>query len=153
MNQLPCASPPDAKESLLAKHAHGLLEESRRVIHRLPGGHRYEAAQYELLLESEPAVIVLGHACAYSASRRAKFPRRCLTCTSAPPFVATQRGSLQRANEGSVLREAAPNNEKYLGDLDIKYAVRASIISDENWLDQVQRMRCPCDVFLVLSFS
>ncbi|KAF8262180.1 hypothetical protein EI94DRAFT_1809183 [Lactarius quietus] len=62
---------PASKDSLLTKHAHGLLEEARQTLHRLPGGHHSEAAEYELLPKAERAIIAQGHACTYSTSRHA----------------------------------------------------------------------------------
>lgn len=53
---------PSAKEYLLAKHAHRLLEEARQTLRRLLGGHRSEAAEYELLPEAERAIVAQGHA-------------------------------------------------------------------------------------------
>jgi len=140
---------PDAKDSLLSKHAHALLQEGREILRRVPGGHRSEAAEYELLPESERAVVALGHACAYSAAKRAGVPQvllnlyECAAIRDDPVWFSENVGlnrEAQRAKEGAVLREAAPDIEKHLESLDVKYAVRASIISDSNWLAQVQRM-------------
>jgi acyl-CoA oxidase len=94
-------------------------------------------------------VVALGHACAYSAANRAKVPQalldlyECAAIRDDPAWFSENAGlnrEAQRAKEGAVLREAAPNIEKYLEDLDVKYAVRASIISEANWLGQVQHM-------------
>ena len=140
---------PDAKESLLAKHAHALLDGSRQILQRIPGGHRSEAAKYELLPESERAVIALGHACAYSAAKKAGVPQvlldvyECAAIRDDPAWFSENVGlsrEMQRAREGAALRAAAPDIEKHLEELNVKYAVRASIISDADWLAQVQRM-------------
>ncbi|KAI0263647.1 acyl-CoA oxidase [Gloeopeniophorella convolvens] len=140
---------PDAKDSLLAKHAHGLLEEGRQTLRRIPGGHRSEAAEYELLPESERAILALGHASAYAAARRAGVPQvlldiyECAAIRDDPAWFSENAGlsrEAQRAKEGAALREASPDIEKHLEDLNVGYAVRASIVSDEAWLAQVQRM-------------
>lgn len=140
---------PDAKESLLAKHAHALLDEGRQILQRIPGGHRSEAAKYELLPESERAVIALGHACAYSAAKKAGVPQvlldlyECAAIRDDPAWFSENVGlsrEKQRAREGAALRGAAPDIEKHLEELNVKYAVRASIISEADWLAQVQRM-------------
>jgi acyl-CoA oxidase len=95
-------------------------------------------------------VVALGHACAYSAARRAKLPQalldlyECAAIRDDPAWFSENAGinrEAQRAKEGIVLREAAPNIKKYLEDLDVKYAVRASISSEANWLGQVQHMQ------------
>ena len=120
---------PDAKESLLAKHAQALLQEGREILRRVPGGHRSEAAEYELLPESERAVVALGHACAYSAAKRAGISQtllalyECAAIRDDPAWFSENVGlsrEAQRAKEGAVLREAAPDIEKYLEDLNVK---------------------------------
>jgi len=140
---------PAAKESLLAKHAHGLLGEARQTLRRLPGGHRSEAAEYELLPEAERAIVAQGHACAYSAARRAGVSQvlldlyECAAIRCDQAWFSENAGisrAEQRAREGKALRAAAPDIEKHLEDLDVGYAVRASIVSDSTWLGQVQRM-------------
>ncbi|KAI0270443.1 hypothetical protein BC834DRAFT_922464 [Gloeopeniophorella convolvens] len=140
---------PAAKESLLSRHAHALLDEGRQVLRRVPGGHRSEAAEYELLPESERAVLALGHACAYSAAKKAGIPQvlldiyECAAIRGDPAWFSENAGlnrEAQRAKEGAALREASPDIEKHLEDLNVKYAVRASIVSDSAWLGQVARM-------------
>ena len=140
---------PAAKESLLAKHAHGLLDEARQTLRRIPGGHRSEAAEYELLPEAERAIVALGHACAYSAGRAAGVPQvlldlyECAAIRGDPTWFSENVGitrAEQRAREGNALRAAAPDVEKHLEDLNVGYAVRASIVSDSAWLGQVARM-------------
>ncbi|KAI9434571.1 acyl-CoA oxidase [Lactarius indigo] len=140
---------PLAKESLLAKHAHALLDEGRQVLRRIPGGHRSETAEYELLPEAERAVTALGHACAYSAARRAGVPQvlldlyECAAIRGDPTWFSESVGLTradQRAKEGAALRAAAPDIEKHLEELKVGYAVRASIVSDAAWLGQVERM-------------
>jgi acyl-CoA oxidase len=140
---------PAAKESLLAKHAHGLLEESRQTLRTIPGGHRSEAAEYALLPEAERAVVALGHASAYSAAKNAGIPKvlldlyECAAIRDDPSWFSENAGinrEAQRVREGIALRQAAPDIEKHLEDLNIKHAVRSSIITDSNWLAQVQRM-------------
>ena len=127
---------PSAKEFLLAKHAHGLLEEVRQTIRRLPGGHRSEAAEYELLPEAERAIVAQGHA--------ARGCRRCyLTCTSARRSAVTRLGSPRtpairaRTSARGRAPRSAPDIERYL---DVGYAMRASIVSDAAWPGQVERM-------------
>ncbi len=140
---------PPAKESLLAKHAHALLDEGRQVLRRVPGGHRSETAEYELLPEAERAVCALGHASAYSAARRAGVPQvlldlyECAAIRGDPTWFSENVGltrAEQRAKEGVALRAAAPDIERHLEDLNVGYAVRASIVSDAAWLGQVERM-------------
>jgi acyl-CoA oxidase len=140
---------PAAKESLLAKHAHGLLEEGRQILRTIPGGHRSEAAEYMLLPEAERAVVALGHASAYTAAQKAGVPKvlldlyECAAIRDDPSWFSENAGinrEAQRVREGVALRQAAPDIEKHLEDLNIKHAVRSSIISDSNWLAQVQRM-------------
>jgi acyl-CoA oxidase len=140
---------PSAKESLLAKHAHRLLEEARQTLRRLPDGHRSEAAEYELLPEAERAIVAQGHACAYSAARRAGVSQvlldlyecAAIRCDSAwfSESAGISRAD-QRTREGAALRAAAPDIERLLEDLDVGYAVRASIVSDAAWLGQMERM-------------
>ncbi|KAI0299981.1 hypothetical protein B0F90DRAFT_1810521 [Multifurca ochricompacta] len=151
---------PDAKESLLANHAHALLEEGRQILRRIPGGHRSEAAEYELLPESERAVIALGHACAFSAAKRAGVPQvllelyECAAIRDDPAWFSEHAGlsrEAQRVKEGAALRVAAPDIEKYLEDLNVKYAVRASIISDENWLPRWSACRSTLGMLRVAS--
>ncbi|KAH9014503.1 acyl-CoA oxidase [Lactarius pseudohatsudake] len=133
---------PSAKESLLAKHAHGLLDEGRQVLRRVPGGHRSETAEYELPLEAERSVI-------RAWPRRAGVPQvlldlyECAAIRGDPAWFSENVGltrAEQRAKEGTALRAAAPDIEKHLEDLNIGYAVRASIVSDAAWLGQVERM-------------
>lgn len=140
---------PGARESLLAKHAHALLSEARHVLRRLPGGLRSEAAEYELHPESERSIVAFGHACAYSAARRAGVPQvlldlyECAAIRGDPAWFSENVGLTreeQRAKEGAALRAAAPDIEKHLEDLNVAYAVRASIVSDVAWLGQVERM-------------
>ena len=140
---------PAEKESLLAKHAHGLLFEARETLRRLPGGHRSEAAEYELLPEAERAIIAQGHACAYSAARRAGVSQvlldlyECAAIRCDSSWFSENVGitrTKQREREGAALRAAAPDIEKHLADLNVGYAVRASIVSDSAWLGQVERM-------------
>ena len=134
---------------MLAKHAHGLLSEAQQTLRRLPGGHRSEAAEYELLPEAERAIVAHGHACAYSAARRAGVSQvlldlyECAAIRCDPSWFSENAGisrADQRTREGAALRAAAPDIEKYLEDLNIGYAVRASIVSDAAWLGQVERM-------------
>ena len=84
---------PAEKESLLAKHAHGLLYEARETLRRLPGGHRSEAAEYELL--PRPSAQLLPRATPAPTLLRAVlvYRRSCSTCTSALRFAATPLGS------------------------------------------------------------
>ena len=130
---------PSAKKSLLMKHAHSLLEEVRQTIRRLPGGHRSEAAEYELLPEAERAIVAQSHA--------AQGCRRCyLTCTSARRSAVTRLGSPRtpairaRTSARGRAPRSMPDIERYLEDLDVGYAMRASIVSDAVWLGQVERM-------------
>jgi hypothetical protein len=119
------------------KHAHAHLEEGRQTLRRVPGGHRSEAAEYELLPESERAVVALGHACAYSAARRAGVPQvlfdlyECAAIRDDPAWFSEHAG---------LNREAAPDVERHLEELNVKYAVCASIVSDSSWPAQVHRM-------------
>jgi acyl-CoA oxidase len=140
---------PPKKESLLARHAHGLIEEGRQLLRNIPGGHRSEAAEYSLLPDAERAIIALGHASAYSAAQKAGVPQvlldiyECVAIRDDPVWFSEKAGisrDAQREREGVALRKAAPDIEKHLEDLDIKHAVRSSIISDQDWLAQVQRM-------------
>jgi acyl-CoA oxidase len=140
---------PPKKESLLARHAHGLIEEGRQLLRNIPGGHRSEAAEYTLLPDAERAIIALGHASAYSAAQKAGVPQvlldiyECAAIRDDPVWFSEKAGitrDAQREREGVALRKAVPDIEKHLEDLDIKHAVRSSIISDQDWLAQVQRM-------------
>ncbi len=140
---------PTAKESLLAKHAHGLLDEGRRVLRRQTSGPRSEACAYLLQPEAERAVVALGHACAYSAARRAGVPQvlldlyECAAVRADPAWfsenVALRRED-QRARETAALCAAVQDVERLLGDLNVAHAVRASIVSDVAWAGQVERM-------------
>lgn len=90
-----------------------------------------------------------GHACAYSAARRAGVSQvlldlyECAAIRGDPCWFSENAGitrAEQRAREGAALRAAVPDVEQYLEDLDVGYAVRASIVSDAAWLGQVERM-------------
>ncbi|KAH9023645.1 hypothetical protein EDB84DRAFT_1564663 [Lactarius hengduanensis] len=108
-------------------HAHGLLDEGRQVLRRVPGGHRSETAEYELPLEAERSVLLDLYECAAIRGDPTWFSEN----------VGRTRAE-QRAKEGAALRAATPDIEKHLEDLNVGYAVRASIFSDAAWLDQVE---------------
>ncbi|KAH8986458.1 hypothetical protein EDB92DRAFT_1879168 [Lactarius akahatsu] len=123
---------PSKKESLLAKHAHGLLDEGRQVLRRVSGGDRSETAEYELPLKAERSVTALGHACAYSAAQRVGVPQvlldlyECAAIRGDPTWFSENVGltrAEQRAKEGTALRAAAPDIEKHLEDLNVGYAL------------------------------
>ncbi|KAH9012787.1 hypothetical protein EDB85DRAFT_2158719 [Lactarius pseudohatsudake] len=100
------------KDSLLAEHAHALLEEGRQALRRIPGGYRSETAEYALLPESERPIVALGHASAYSIRGEGWYSS---TCTSA----------LSATSPGVALPRVAPDIEKHFVGLNIKHAVRS----------------------------
>lgn len=74
---------PTAKDSLLAKYGHELLNEARETLRRLPDGHRSEAVDCKLL--PEPSARLLSRAMRVSTPlRTALVYRRCCSSYTSP---------------------------------------------------------------------
>ena len=145
--QLPLPPPSD---SAFARLAHSIIDEHKRGLATLPGGHRGDAAQYYLLLEAERAVLAIGHAMAYAAARDSG--------TVPGPLLAIYEAGVvreysvwfseaegvsyaeQRRRETDALRAALPHLRQYAEDLGVKQYVRASIVDDESWSASVAEM-------------
>ena len=70
---------PAARDSLIAKHGYGPLDEARETLRHLPGVHRSESSECVLLPKAERAVVAQDHTCVRAAW---VYRRYCLTCTS-----------------------------------------------------------------------
>ncbi|KAL4063777.1 acyl-CoA oxidase [Scleroderma citrinum] len=140
---------PSPSESLLAQHAHSILEENMDLLHQLPGGHRSNAFNSLFLPQSEVAVEAIGHALAYSAALHSGLPRQildiyeCAVIRRDPAWYSENVGLtrlVQRMREDKAVTAAMPHLEGYLDDLGIEEYVLAPIVSDEAWKEYVGAM-------------
>ena len=136
--------PNPARKRVISHHVpHGATRRGWDTLCHLPSVQRSETAQFELLPEAERAAVVQIHTCVRAAQ---VYRGCCSTCTSplrsaaARPGSAGTSGSRARSSVRDILQHFAPDIEKHLGDLDVGYTVRASIVSDLAWLGQVQCM-------------
>ena len=83
--------------------------------------------------------MALGHAYAYSAAKKAGVPQVLLDVYEWAA-IPDDPALVFRAQPGGTTRAAVPDIKKHLEELNVKNAGRTSIISDADWLAQVQRM-------------
>ncbi|KAI5981544.1 acyl-CoA oxidase [Pisolithus albus] len=140
---------PDPSESLLAEHAHSVLDENRDLLRHIPDGHRGESFNSILLPQAEPTIEAIGQAMAYSAALRSGLPRpildvyECAVIRRDPAWYSERAGLTrlaQRMREDKAVTAAMPHLERYLDDLKIEGYVSAPIVSDKAWKDYVDAM-------------
>ncbi|KAH8985399.1 hypothetical protein EDB92DRAFT_1370574 [Lactarius akahatsu] len=121
---------------------HALLEEGPQALHRIPGSHCSETAEYTLLPESERAIVALSHISAYSVcgggwhSPALLNLYECSAFRDVPCWFFSEKARINQkwsARQGVALPWVALDIGKHFVDLNIKHAVR----SDSNWLTQV----------------
>jgi len=140
---------PPPEESLLARHASGLLEENTELFNALKCDHRSESFNNLLLPQSQPVVEAMGHALAYSAALKAGMPRYVLDVYESaiirqdPAWYSECAGInrlSQRLREDAAVSSMLPHLPTLLSELNIAQYVTAPIVSDAQWktyLDQL----------------
>ncbi|THU85131.1 acyl-CoA oxidase [Dendrothele bispora CBS 962.96] len=132
---------PDPKSSLLAQHAHSLLQENREILSGLDD-HRSETFNHLVLPQSQQAIEAIGHAMAYSAAVEANLPHPILNVYEAlvirqDPAWYSEQARLpridQRRREDEAITSAMAHLDSYLDDLQIADYVSAPIVTDEAW--------------------
>lgn len=140
---------PDPSESLLAQHAHSILEENMDLLRQMPDGHRSNAFNSLLLPQSEAVIEAIGHALAYSAALHSGLPKQildiyeCAVIRRDPAWYSENAGLTrlaQRIREDKAVSAAMPHLEGYLDDLGIEEYVLAPIVSDKAWKEYVGAM-------------
>ncbi|KAI6157136.1 acyl-CoA oxidase [Pisolithus tinctorius] len=140
---------PDPSESLLAQHAHSILDENRALLRQIPDGHRSEAFNSIVLPQAESTIEAIGHAMAYSAALHSGLPRpildvyECAVIRRDPAWYSENAGLTrlaQRMREDRAVTAAMPHLESYLDDLQIEGYVSAPIVSDMAWKEYVGAM-------------
>lgn len=140
---------PDPSESLLAQHAHSILEENMDLLSQMPDGHRSSAFNSLLLPQSEIAIEAIGHALAYSAALHSGLPKQildiyeCAVIRRDPAWYSENAGLtrlVQRMREDKAITAVMPHLEGYLDDLSIEEYVSAPIVSDKAWKEYVGAM-------------
>ncbi|VDC07105.1 unnamed protein product [Peniophora sp. CBMAI 1063] len=69
---------PAAESSVLARHAHDILNDATALSQSMPGGHRSQTFQSLILPQSEDSIAAFGHAMAYAAAKAAGVSKRML---------------------------------------------------------------------------
>ncbi|KAK0212238.1 acyl-CoA oxidase [Desarmillaria ectypa] len=131
---------PDADESLLAQHAHGLMEENFQLLDGI-GSHRSKEFNSLILPQSQPVIEALGHAFAYSAAKKAKLPQpildvyECAVIRQDPAWYSEAGVSRvqQRMREDRALSSMLPHLKAYISGLNMAEFATAPIVSNETW--------------------
>ncbi|KAF8173191.1 acyl-CoA oxidase [Mycena galopus ATCC 62051] len=132
---------PPPSESLLAQHAHGLLDENKKLLAKF-GGHRSPEFNSVILPQSQAVMEAIGHALAYSAALKSNLPQPLLDvyeCTvmrldSAWYCVEAGISRLdQRMREDRAISSMLPDMNAFLSNLKVEELVTAPIVSDESW--------------------
>ncbi|TFK91638.1 acyl-CoA dehydrogenase NM domain-like protein [Polyporus arcularius HHB13444] len=133
--------PPAHKDTLLWRHAEGLLRTAREYLATCDD-HRSEKANAFVLPLAEAGVSAIGHALAYSAAIDAAVPKplldvyECAVMRLDAVWYSESAGlsSLeQRMREDKASAAVLPRLDEYLRDLKIARYVRAPIVSDAAW--------------------
>ncbi|KAG5652552.1 hypothetical protein H0H81_004613 [Sphagnurus paluster] len=133
---------PDPSESLLALHAHSLLEENKALLKSIEGDHRSDSFNALILPQSQTVVEAIGHALAYSAALRSNLPKtildvyECAVIRQDPAWYSEEGGLSrmeQRVREDTAISAMLPKLGTFLADLDIEKYVTAPIVSDAQW--------------------
>ncbi|KAJ3763918.1 acyl-CoA oxidase [Lentinula raphanica] len=136
---------PSSSDSILARHAWGLLEENRELL-RSVGDHRSESFNSLVLPQSQAVIEAIGHAMAYAAAQEAKLPQpildiyECSVIRQDPAWYSENAGlnrMAQRLREDVVITAALPELGTYLDALQIEDYVSAPIVSDAGWKEYV----------------
>lgn len=139
---------PPISDSLLARHAHSVLDQSTHIISQLKN--KTDADSF-ICLEAENAVAACGHALAYAAARDAKVPQtlldlyECGVVRLDPAWYIEHAGITkheQVKRELRAMRAAYPQLRGYLDTLEIEPYVRAPIVKEEKlkmWLEDLPR--------------
>jgi hypothetical protein len=134
-----------ASDSLLARHAHGLMKENRQLLSAI-GGHRRDQFNSLLLPQSQAVVEAIGHAFAYSAAKKSRLPQPILdmyecTVMRLDPAWYSEEADIsrmdQRRREDRAISSMLPDMTAYLSNLKIAEFVTAPIVSDEAWKSYV----------------
>jgi acyl-CoA oxidase len=131
---------PPLSDSLLAQHAHSLLEENRTFISTL-SNHRGEEYNAIVLPQSQGIIEALGHALAYSAAKRANLPQPILdvyecSVIKQDPAWYSEHGLSKReqlCREDKAVSSAMPHLATYIRALNVEKYVQAPIVSDAAW--------------------
>ncbi|RDX54761.1 hypothetical protein OH76DRAFT_1398153 [Lentinus brumalis] len=133
--------PPAHKDTLLWRHAEGLLRTAREYLATC-GDHRSEKANAFVLPLAEAGVSAIGHALAYSAAVDAAVPKplldvyECAVIRLDAVWYSESAGLSsfeQRMREDKASAAVLPRLDEYLRDLKIARYVRAPIVSDAAW--------------------
>ncbi|KAK0454282.1 acyl-CoA oxidase [Armillaria borealis] len=131
---------PDADESLLAQHAHGLMEENGQLLAGI-GDHRSKEFNSLILPQSQPVIEALGHAFAYSAAKKANVPQpildvyECAVIRQDPAWyseVGVPRVQ-QRMREDRAVSSMLPHLRAYISGMNMAEFATAPIVSNETW--------------------
>ncbi|KAJ7248008.1 acyl-CoA oxidase [Mycena rebaudengoi] len=130
----------DARDSLVVRHAHGLMEENKRILAGI-GGHRSAEFNALILPQSQSVIEALGHAFAYAAAQKAKLPQpildmyECTVLRQDPAWYSEAGISRvdQRLRENRAISSMLPDMKAYLTDLNVAELMTAPIVSDAAW--------------------
>ncbi|EIW75910.1 acyl-CoA oxidase [Coniophora puteana RWD-64-598 SS2] len=133
---------PDVESSILAAHAHGVVQENVDLLREFPGGHRDPAFDALVLPQAEASVEALGHALAYAAAAASGLPQPLLDVYEAgvvrrdPAWYSENLAITrmrQRIREDAAVASAVSHLPIYLDTLGIEEYVSAPIVSDAAW--------------------
>ncbi|VDB94428.1 unnamed protein product [Peniophora sp. CBMAI 1063] len=131
---------PRSEDSLLARHAHSVLDEAEAVAKSLPGGHHGEEFQSLMLPQAESSVAAFGHAMAYHAAREAGVPQRMLDIYELSVMELDSGWYTQHAGIGKyellrmradAMKKVLPLLREDLDNLGVEKHVQAPIVSSE----------------------
>lgn len=131
---------PNRTESLLAQHAHSLLEECIEAISQVDGTRSREYGSV-ILPQAQPVIEAIGHAIAFSASVKANLPKPILDVYESSiirqdPAWYSEHGmprAAQRIREDKAVSSMIPELPKFLAALEIENYVAAPAVSDSRW--------------------
>jgi hypothetical protein len=133
---------PPPEESLLARHAVALLEESISLFASLKCDHRSESFNNLLLPQSQAVIEAMGHAFAYSAALKAGTPQYVLDVYEVSAIrldsawyseCAGINRLTQRLREDAAISSMLPHVSTLLTELNIERYVTAPIVTDAQW--------------------
>lgn len=135
---------PAAEESLLARHAHGLMAENAQMLASI-GDHRSPDFNTLILPQSQLVIEAIGHAFAYSEAKKANLPLpilemyECVAMRHDPAWYAEAGLSRaeQRMKDDRAVTMMLPNIQTYLTALNVAEFITAPIISDTAWKEYV----------------
>jgi acyl-CoA oxidase len=131
---------PPPEESLLVRHAQGLLDENRKLLASF-GGPRSPEFNSLILPQSEAVIEAIGHALAYSAALKKRLPQplldmyECTVMRQDPAWYCEAGISRldQRLRDDRAISSLLPDMKQHIANLNVKDIITAPIVSDKSW--------------------